>query len=81
MPNSPMARTQARATPADKGRRLKVHLVNQAAVRPPTFIFLVNDPDLVHYSYHRYLENQIRDRYDYSGTPLRFVFRAKDRKG
>ncbi len=66
---------------ADKGRRLKVHLVNQAAVRPPTFIFLVNDPDLVHYSYHRYLENQIRDRYDYSGTPLRFVFRAKDRKG
>ncbi len=66
---------------ADKGRRLKVHLVNQAAVRPPTFIFLVNDPELVHYSYHRYLENQIRDRYDYSGTPLRFVFRAKDRKG
>lgn len=64
--------------PADKGRRLKVHLVSQAAVRPPTFVFLVNDPELVHYSYHRYLENQIRNHHDYSGTPLRLVFRAKD---
>ncbi len=65
---------------ADKGRRLKVHLVNQAAVRPPTFIFLVNDPELVHYSYHRYLENQIRSKYDFGGTPLRLFFRGKERK-
>jgi GTP-binding protein len=62
------------------GRRLKIYYVSQVAVAPPTFVFHVNDPDLLHFSYARYLENQIRAEFPYSGTPLRMSFRKRQRK-
>jgi GTP-binding protein len=62
------------------GRRLKIYYVSQVAVDPPTFVFHVNDPDLLHFSYARYLENQIRAEFPYSGTPLRMSFRKRQRK-
>lgn len=68
------------APPSKAGKRLKFYYATQAGVDPPTFIFFVNDPDLVHFSYERYLENQIRERYPFPGTPLRFAFRARERK-
>jgi GTP-binding protein len=49
-------------------------------VDPPTFVFFVNDPKLVHFSYERYLENALREAYGFLGTPLRFFFRARERK-
>ena len=63
--------------PRAGGKRLKVLYVTQAAVSPPTFVFFVNDARLVHFSYRRYLENQIRRRYSYLGTPLKLVFRSR----
>jgi GTP-binding protein len=60
--------------------RLKFLYVTQARTDPPTFVFFVNDPDLVHFTYQRYLENQLRDRYGFLGTPLRFVFRRRKEK-
>ncbi len=63
------------------GRQLKIKLVQQVRVDPPTFLFHVNDPKLAHFSYERYLENQLREKFGFQGTPLRFSFRAaaKDR--
>ncbi len=63
--------------PSDKGRRLKVHYVTQVSVRPPTFVIFVNDPELMHFSYLRYLENKIREAFVFEGTPLRFFVRRK----
>ena len=63
--------------PHKAGKRLKFLYATQASVDPPTFVFFVNDTRLVHFSYERYLENQIRRRYDYVGTPLRLVFRSR----
>lgn len=63
------------APPSKAGKRLKFYYATQAAVDPPTFIFFVNDRRLVHFSYQRYLENQIRERYRFEGTPLRIGFR------
>jgi GTP-binding protein len=60
--------------------RLKFLYVTQARTDPPTFVFFVNDPDLVHFSYQRYLENQLRERYGFLGTPLRFLFRRRKEK-
>jgi GTP-binding protein len=69
----------ARQSPPTKtGRRLKFYYVTQAAVDPPTFVFFVNDKELVHFSYARYLENQIRERYGFVGTPLRLSFRGRE---
>jgi GTP-binding protein len=68
------------APPSKRGRRLKFFYATQPAVAPPTFVFYVNDPQLVHFSYQRYLENKIRDFYPFSGTPLRLVFRARSRE-
>ncbi len=62
--------------PSKKGQRLKVFYVVQAEVAPPTFIFYVNDPDLLHFSYQRFLENCIREVYPFPGTPIRLSFRA-----
>lgn len=62
------------------GRRLKIYYVSQVAVDPPTFVFHVNDPELVHFSYERYLENQIRAQYPFTGTPIRLSFRKRQRK-
>ena len=63
--------------PHKAGKRLKFYYATQAGVDPPTFVFFVNDKRLVHFSYERYLENQIRRRYSYLGTPLRLVFRSR----
>jgi GTP-binding protein len=65
------------APPTKGGKRLKIVYVSQVRTGPPTFLFHVNDPDLVHFSYERYLENQIRRRYNFMGTPLRFSFRRR----
>jgi GTP-binding protein len=64
--------------PAKSGKRLKFLYVTQAAVDPPTFVFFVNDKELVHFSYARYLENQIRERYGFTGTPLKLLFRGRE---
>jgi len=65
--------------PSKRGKRLKILYVSQPRVDPPTFVFHVNDPDLVHFGYERYLENQLRKSYDFPGTPLRFIFRRRGR--
>jgi GTP-binding protein len=64
--------------PTDKGRRLKILYVTQVGVKPPTFVFFVNDPELMHFSYRRYLENQIRENFGFEGSPIRIVVRQKD---
>ncbi|MFY9175960.1 MAG: ribosome biogenesis GTPase Der [Caldicoprobacterales bacterium] len=63
--------------PTDKGRRLKIYYGTQVAVKPPTFVLFVNDPDLMHYSYLRYLENQFRKSFGLEGTPIRFILRER----
>ncbi len=64
--------------PSDKGRRLKIYYMTQASVKPPTFVIFVNRADLFHFSYQRYLENQIRQTFGLTGTPVRFVIRERD---
>ena len=64
--------------PSDKGRRLKIYYMTQASVRPPTFVVFVNRADLFHFSYQRYIENQIRQTFGLTGTPVRFVVRERD---
>ena len=67
----------AHSPPSVRGKRLKVSYVTQAEVSPPTFIFFVNDPKLLHFSYHRYLENKLREAFDFGGTPLKLIFKRK----
>lgn len=64
-------------TPTDKGRRLKIFYCTQVAVKPPTFIVFVNDEELMHFSYTRFLENQIRQAFDFEGTPIRVIPRKR----
>lgn len=64
--------------PTDKGKRLKIYYMTQASTRPPTFVFFVNNKELFHFSYQRYLENQIRDIFGLDGTPVRFMIREKN---
>ena len=59
---------------------LKINYASQVRTDPPTFLFLVNDPELVHFSYKRYLENQLRKVYSFLGTPLRLSFRKKNKR-
>lgn len=66
--------------PGYKGRRLKVYYATQGGVKPPTFILFVNDKGLVHFSYPRYLENQLRQTYGFEGTPLRLIFREREER-
>ncbi|CAI6058060.1 ribosome biogenesis GTPase Der [Cohnella sp. JJ-181] len=63
--------------PTDKGRRLRVNYATQVSVKPPTILIFVNDPELMHFSYERYLENKIRAAFDFEGTPLRLFTRRK----
>lgn len=65
--------------PSDKGRRLKIYYITQVAVKPPTFVIFVNDKELMHFSYIRYLENKIREAFGFGGTSLKFIIR--ERKG
>ncbi len=68
------------APPSKRGRRLKIYYASQPGVDPPTFVFHVNDPELVHFGYERYLENRLRDAYEFPGTPLRLIFRQRERR-
>jgi GTP-binding protein len=63
--------------PAVQGKRLKLLYVTQASTEPPTFIFFVNDPTLVHFSYRRYLENSVRQRWAFEGTAIKLVFKGR----
>jgi len=66
--------------PSDKGKLLRIYYMTQVAVKPPTFVLFVNDKELMHFSYTRYIENQIRKTFGFQGTPLRFLVREKSRK-
>ncbi|HEX3030907.1 MAG TPA: ribosome biogenesis GTPase Der [Bacillota bacterium] len=63
--------------PTDKGRRLKILYVTQVQVKPPTFVIFVNDPELMHFSYLRYMENKLRSTFGFEGTPIRMIVRSK----
>ncbi|MDD4689771.1 MAG: ribosome biogenesis GTPase Der [Eubacteriales bacterium] len=75
--NEATAKTQP---PSDKGKRLKIYYGTQASVKPPTFILFVNDQELFHFSYLRYIENQIRMTFGFEGTPLKFIIREREDK-
>ncbi len=76
--NEVLASATARVQPpTDKGKRLKIYYMTQASTRPPTFVFFVNNSELFHFSYQRYLENQIRDIFGLDGTPVRFIVRER----
>ncbi|KZN99218.1 ribosome biogenesis GTPase Der [Pseudobacillus badius] len=64
-------------TPTDKGKRLRIYYATQVAVKPPTFVVFVNEPELMHFSYERFLENRIREAFDFEGTPIRILSRAR----
>ena len=66
--------------PSDRGRRLKIFYMTQVAVKPPTFVIFVNDKELMHFSYTRYLENQIREAFGFIGTSLKFIVRERKDK-
>jgi len=81
MLNNVLADAQARVQPpSDKGRRLKLYYMTQTGVRPPNFVVFVNDRELFHFSYQRYIENQIRAVFGLEGTPIRMVIRQKGDK-
>lgn len=81
MLNNVLADAQARVQPpSDKGRRLKLYYMTQTGVRPPNFVVFVNDRELFHFSYQRYIENQIRSVFGLEGTPIRMVIRQKGDK-
>ena len=63
--------------PSDKGKRLRLYYITQVAVKPPTFVIFVNDKELMHFSYTRYIENQIRETFGFKGTPLKFIIRER----
>ena len=67
--------------PTDRGRRLKIYYMTQVGIQPPTFVVFCNDAKLFHFSYQRYLENQIRNTFGLEGTPIRLIIRAKGEKG
>ena len=66
--------------PSDKGKRLKIFYITQVGVKPPTFVIFVNDKELMHFSYVRYLENKIRDAFGFEGTSLKFIIRERGEK-
>lgn len=78
--NDVLASATARVQPpTDKGKRLKIYYMTQASTRPPTFVCFVNNKDLFHYSYQRYLDNRIREVFGLEGTPTQFVIRERDK--
>jgi len=66
--------------PSSGGRRLKIFYVTQVGIDPPTFVFMVNEPDLVHFSFRRFMENRLREQFGFEGTPIRLYFRARGRE-
>ena len=76
--NDILARATARVQPpSDKGKRLKIYYMTQPSTKPPTFVAFVNNKELFHFSYQRYLENQIRESFELEGTPIRFIIRER----
>ena len=69
--------TALQQPPSDKGKRLKLYYITQVSVKPPTFVIFVNDKELMHYSYTRYIENKIREAFGFSGTSLKFIIRER----
>lgn len=66
--------------PTDKGKRLRLYYITQVSVKPPTFVIFVNDKELMHFSYTRYIENKIREAFGFRGTPLKFIIRERKEK-
>lgn len=66
--------------PSDKGKRLKIYYITQASTKPPTFILFVNDHELAHFSYVRYIENKVRETFGLDGTPVRFIIRERSKE-
>ena len=66
--------------PSDRGKRLKIFYMTQVAVKPPTFVIFVNDKELMHFSYTRYIENKVRDAFGFRGTSLKFIIRERGEK-
>ena len=84
IPTGPLNRVvqealERHAPPSRRGRRLKIYFASQPSVDPPTFVFHINDPKLLHFSYERYLENRLREAYGFPGTPLKLLFRGRKR--
>lgn len=75
--NDAMAMVQP---PSDKGKRLKIYYMTQASIKPPAFVLFVNSKDLMHFSYQRYIENQLREAFGFYGTPIRFFIRERSRE-
>ncbi len=73
--------TAMQQPPSDRGRRLKIFYVTQVSVKPPTFVIFVNDRELMHFSYTRYLENKIRETFGFKGTSLKFIIRERKEQG
>ncbi|NSL52308.1 ribosome biogenesis GTPase Der [Calidifontibacillus erzurumensis] len=65
-------------TPTDRGTRLKIYYATQVSIKPPTFVIFVNDPELMHFSYARFLENKIREAFEFTGTPIKIIARARN---
>jgi GTP-binding protein len=63
--------------PTSRGKRARILYATQVAIAPPTFVVFVNDPELFHFSYRRYLENRLRDAFGFAGTPIRILLRAR----
>ena len=81
MLNEVLARATSRVQPpSDKGKRLKLYYITQPSTRPPTFVVFVNRADLFHFSYQRYIENQIRETFGLEGTPVRVIVRERGDK-
>ena len=79
--NDILAHATARVQPpSDKGKRLRIYYITQPTTKPPTFVAFVNDKELFHFSYQRYLENQIRETFGLVGTPIRFIIRERGNK-
>jgi GTP-binding protein len=66
--------------PAHKGKPLKIFFITQAAIEPPKFVVFVNDPELMHFSYLRFLENKLRETFGFEGAPLRLIVRGRNEK-
>ena len=66
--------------PSDKGKRLRIYYATQASTKPPTFVIFVNKAELFHFSYQRYLENQLRAAFGFEGTPIHFIIRERGEK-
>ena len=72
--------TAMKQPPSDKGKRLRLYYITQVAVKPPTFVIFINDKELTHFSYTRYIENRIREAFGFKGTPIRFIYRERKDK-